>query len=284
MSFYSPLRYPGGKNKLAKFITSLCVDNDIDGHYVEPYAGGASVALHLLLNDYVAEVTINDFDKAIYAFWYSALNYTEKFCREIKNVDVTLKNWEKFKSIHDNKEIANIFDLGFATFFLNRTNHSGIINGGVIGGVEQKGKYKIDCRFNKDNLIERIRFIAIHKKNIHLYNMDALQLIDKIQSDGKNNNTLFYFDPPYYAKGPLLYMSYYKHGDHKKVSEAIQKIINANWIVSYDNVDEIKKLYIGCEKREYTLFHTVHKIKKGEEVLFFNKKLTIPSMIECDKS
>src|SRR3989344_1269509 len=155
MKFYSPLRYPGGKRKLANFFALVCEKNNINGHYVEPYTGGASVALHLLINGYVKEITINDLDRAIFAFWHSVLNDTEKFCNKIKATDITIKNWEKFKKIHKNKEKETLFNLGFATFFLNRANHSGVIDGGVIGGIGQKGVYKIDCRFNKKDLIER---------------------------------------------------------------------------------------------------------------------------------
>jgi len=173
MKFYSPLRYPGGKNRLAKFIVLICEKNNINGHYVEPYAGGASVALYLLINGYVKEITINDLDRGIYAFWYSVLNDTDKFCRKIRNTEITVGNWKKFKKIHSNAKTAKLFDLGFATFFLNRTNRSGVIDGGVIGGETQKGKYKINCRFNKKDLIKRIKLIASHKKNIHLYNWDA---------------------------------------------------------------------------------------------------------------
>jgi len=276
MKFYSPLRYPGGKNKLAKFIALICEKNNINGHYVEPYAGGASVALYLLVNGYVKEITINDFDRAIYAFWYSILSDTERFCRKIKDTEITVENWKKFKKIHKNKKAANLFDLGFATFFLNRTNHSGILNGGVIGGKDQKGKYKINCRFNKESLIERIKFIASYRVNIHLYNLDALELINKIQKESLNRNTIFYFDPPYYLKGPSLYMSYYRDNDHKKVSEEIKKMKNARWIISYDSVPQIKKLYLGFRKKEYSFPYVAYKVRKGKEVLFFSDNLLIP--------
>ncbi|MGB2580420.1 MAG: DNA adenine methylase, partial [Minisyncoccia bacterium] len=167
MKFYSPLRYPGGKNKLAKFVALVCEKNNISGHYVEPYAGGASVALHLLINGYVKEITINDFDRSIYAFWHSVLNNTEKFCKMIESADMTVRNWLEQKEVQKNKAKVGLLELGFSTFFLNRTNRSGVINGGVIGGLEQKGNFKIDCRFNKKELIERVRLIAGYKQNIH---------------------------------------------------------------------------------------------------------------------
>ncbi len=278
MKFYSPLRYPGGKNKLAKFVALVCEKNNINGHYVEPYAGGASVALHLLINGYVKEITINDFDRSIYAFWYSVLNDTKKLCNMIARAELTVENWQKQKDIQQNKKKADLLRLGFSTFFLNRTNRSGIINGGIIGGIKQEGNYKIDCRFNKKELIERIKFIAIHRKNIHLYNLDALDLIAKIEKKTKSKNIIFYFDPPYFLKGQSLYMNSYEPSDHKEVSDRIKKIKNAKWIVSYDNVPQIQALYKdkNVQKKNYYFTHIAYEPRKGEEVLFFSKDLIVP--------
>lgn len=266
--FYSPLRYPGGKNKLSKFIASICVKNDIKEHYVEPYAGGASVALYLLVNGYVREITINDLDRAIYAFWYSVLNDTDRLCNKIRNTEINLENWRKQKEIHNNKDNEkDLLKLGFATLFLNRTNYSGIIDGGMIGGVEQKGNYKLNCRFNKKDIIERIRLISKHKDNIHLENLDALELIKKVK---KNKNTIFYFDPPYFLKGQSLYMNSYEHSDHEKVSEEIKNIKNAHWIVSYDDTPQIQHLYKGVKKIDYSFSHTAYKARLGLESIFIS--------------
>ena len=72
-----------------------------------------------------------------------------------------MKEWEKQKRIYENTRSE--FLLGFATFFLNRTNYSGVITGGPIGGFEQKGQWKIDARFNKKSLIDRIERISYFK-------------------------------------------------------------------------------------------------------------------------
>lgn len=241
--FYSPLRYPGGKNKLSTFIAKIYVDNNINRHYVEPYAGGASIALFLLIEKKVERITINDFDRSIYAFWYSVLKNTKQLCDLIENTEINIENWQIAKNIQKNKSKAKLLDLGFSTFFLNRTNISGIINAGVIGGLKQKGNYKMDCRFNKKELIRRIKLIAKHKKQIEIYNLDALELVKKIRKESDNNKTIFYFDPPYYLKGSSLYMNHYKYNQHKEVSEVIKQIKNINWIVSYDNTPEIEKIY-----------------------------------------
>ena len=276
MKFYSPLRYPGGKNKLAKFIALVCEKNDVNGHYVEPYAGGASVALHLLLNKHVKEITINDQDRSVYAFWHSVLNRTDEFCARIEQTNVTVANWKKLRKIQNNKNKASLFDLGFSTFFLNRTNHSGIIMGGIIGGINQKGEYKIDCRFNKKELINRIKHIKQHRNKIHLHNLDALDLVRKLQQKSKSKKMVFYFDPPYYLKGPSLYMDHYTKNNHQKVVDEIRKIQNARWIVSYDNTPEIKRMFRGCKKKEYSFLHTAHHIREGKEVLFFSNNLMVP--------
>lgn len=269
--FYSPLRYPGGKNKLAKFIAQVCVDNNISGHYVEPYAGGASVALHLLIEGKVKKITINDYDRSIYAFWHSVLNKTDQLCNLIQNTKVNMKTWKKMKEVQKNKKNADLLELGFSTFFLNRTNRSGIINAGVIGGFDQKGEYKMDCRFNKEDLIRRIRLIAKHKKNIKLYKKDALKLIEKIKKDSNNKNTIFYFDPPYYLKGPGLYKNSYNDDDHKEVAREIEKIATIRWIVSYDNTSRIKELYQFAKNSfEFDLTHTAFVSRKGKEIIFLD--------------
>ncbi len=278
MDFNSPLRYPGGKNRLARLIALICEKNNITGHYVEPYAGGAAVALYLLLNGYVKEITINDLDRSVYAFWHSVLNYNHKFCDYVDDVEVSPKNWYKFRKIHQRKKQASLFELGFATFFMNRTNHSGILDAGMIGGVRQNGKYTIGCRFNKEELIRRIKQIGRYKKQIHVHNLDALSLIEKIQRRSENENTVFYFDPPYYQKGPSLYMNHYESDDHRKVASQIKKIKKSRWIVSYDNVSEIKKLYWDCNRKEYLLIHTAYNVHQGEEILFFSDKLKIPKI------
>jgi len=274
--FYSPLRYPGGKNKLANFIAKICVENNINGHYVEPYAGGASVALYLLLEKKVSKITINDYDRSIYAFWFAILKHTDIFCKMIENVEINIKSWEKAKEIQKNKKYSSLIQLGFSTFFLNRVNMSGIIDGGVVGGIKQDGVYKMDCRFNKRELINRIRKIAKFKKQIRLYNLDAIELIDKINNESRNKQTIFYFDPPYYLKGKSLYINHYIHDDHEKIGKIISKINNIHWIVSYDNTKEINKIYdwVRDDRRiEYTFFHTAHRAKEGREILFFSDSL-----------
>lgn len=279
---YSPLRYPGGKNKIAPFIAKLCVDNEINGHYVEPYSGGGAVAFFLLLEGFVERITINDKDRSVYAFWHSLLNQTNSLCTLIEKTNVTIEEWYKQREVQKDKKNADLLKLGFSTFFLNRTNRSGIISGGPIGGTDQNGKYNIDCRFNKPELIERIRLIASKKKNIRLYKKDAVKLVEKVQKESTNNNVIFYFDPPYFLKANSLYLNHYKPENHKKVSEIITSIQDINWIVSYDNVPEIRELYQNYPKKEFEFYHTAYEVREGKEILFFSPQLKTPDLENWD--
>jgi DNA adenine methylase len=245
---------------------------------VEPYAGGASVALFLLLEGYVSKITINDIDRSIYAFWHSVLYDTDNLCKLIRETKIDIPNWRKQKEIQKNKKHASLLELGFSTFFLNRTNVSGILHsGGAIGGVKQNGPYKLDCRFNKVVLIERIKTIAQNKNNISLFNLDALELVKKIKKEKESSSSsIFYFDPPYYLKGESLYMNYYDNDDHEGVNNVIKKIKSVHWIVSYDDVPQIRKMYSEFRKKRYTLLHSAYNTRIGKEVLFFSNGLKIP--------
>ena len=157
---YSPLRYPGGKARLATFLGDVITLNKIvNCTFVEPFAGGAGAALTLLFLEKVDSIIINDFDKAIYSFWDSILLDTDSFIEKLETVDLTIHEWERQKEIYNSVDSTKL-ELGFASFYLNRTNRSGIIEGGPIGGRNQSGKWKIDARFNRINLIERIKKIS----------------------------------------------------------------------------------------------------------------------------
>ena len=225
--------------------------------------------------------------------YYAVELYYDKGNINIKNVDIEFSNKELTNIVNerylktfniaivDNDKIINRIDFGVLNVMfydvINESSENGeFIDGGMIGGFAQKGTYKIDCRFNKRELIQRIQTIASHKKNIHLYNLDALDLIKKIGEELSGRATIFYFDHPYYLKGESLYLNFYDHSDHEDVSKAIRNIKNSRWVVSYDAANEIKDLYKGYKKIEYSLLHTAHTARMGEEVLFFSKNMSVP--------
>ena len=276
MDFVSPLRYPGGKAKVASFVQELIIQNNLlDGTYVEPYVGGGSVALCMLFNECVSDIYINDIDLSIYAFWHSILMDSERFCRLIHDTPVNMAVWKKQRDIQANKLKEDLLTVGFSTFFLNRTNRSGILNAGVIGGNDQTGKYKIDARYNKSNLIRRILRIAEYSDRIHLSNLDALELINDLRLK-LSEKTLFYFDPPYYVKGKGLYLNYYNDDNHREIATVIKKLDRYKWIISYDNVEFITSLYSDFRQQIFELNYSASNSGKGKEVMVFSNNLIIP--------
>jgi DNA adenine methylase len=271
----SPLRYPGGKWRISAFFERLIRLNDLSrSHYVEPYAGGASLALSLLFTGQVSEIHLNDLDPAIHAFWHSVLNHNLDFVELVMETPVTPEEWRKQKAVCFNPSGANKFRLGFATFFLNRTNHSGILNGGMIGGKEQQGTWKLDARFNRSELKRRIERIREFRSRIHLSCEDALQFLRNYKF---SKTALIYLDPPYFRAGRDLYLNAYRLSDHAAVSHFVRGL-RSPWIVSYDDVPVIRKLYKDIRSRRLQLLHTARSTRQGAEVLFFAPGLRIPKM------
>lgn len=267
---YSPLRYPGGKKKLAPFMGYMLEKMNIEnGTYIEPFAGGAGIALALLLEGSVDNIVINDYDKAIYSLWRAIVIESENLIDRIDQTDISIKEWNKQKNVYSTQNKKYSLDLAFATFYLNRTNRSGILKGGPIGGFSQTGNYKINARYNKEELIKRIRKIASKKNKIKVYNKEIVSFINKVLPQyGKE--ALVYFDPPYYNKGHELYKNFFEKKDHARIAELILNNVNSNWIITYDDTPEIIGLYKNkCIKR-YDLNYSVANTGKKSEVMIFD--------------
>jgi DNA adenine methylase len=268
--YYSPLRYPRGKTILYPFIVGKIEESGLrDVTYVEPFAGGAGAALALLFNEVVDRIVINDLDKAIYAFWRSAIFESERFIEKIERTPVTVKEWRKQKAIYENKR-AKRFDRGFATFFLNRTNKSGILNGGPIGGLDQTGTWKIDARYNKKGLIQRIRDIVEYKGRITVTNEDGVDLVSHYL---RQKNTFVYLDPPYYEKAADLYLNIFEDKDHARLAKKLNAHPDATWLLTYDNEPEIRKLYTERTVVDFSLSYNAYESRRGEELMILSDRL-----------
>ncbi len=275
---YSPLRYPGGKAKIYDVVKNiLAVNNLLGGTYVEPFAGGAGLAIKLLLKNDVKRIILNDIDPAIFCFWNAVLNNPDDFCNAIDNAELSVAEWQRQREIFKQGNCGNEFEFAFSVFYLNRTNVSGILNGGIIGGIAQKGTYKIDARFNKETLKQRIRAIASKKHDIILYNLDAKEFI---AGNYLNNYLKIFinFDPPYVNKGAQLYKDSFNKNDHMELYSCISKCTK-RWIVTYDIGDFIGKLYSKYRSEQITITYSAKRKTKKNEYMFFSKNLIIPDKI-----
>jgi DNA adenine methylase len=273
----SPLRYPGGKGKVANFIKLLFLQNDLVGHeYVEPYAGGASVALSLLFEDFASHIHINDIDRSVHAFWRAVLDDTDGLCRRIVETPLTVDQWLHERGVQTDAD-AEPLDLAFSTFVLNRANRSGIINqGGVIGGLDQTGPWKLDARYNREALVRRINKIARFRTRITLTNLDAAELLIR-WTTGAESPAMLYLDPPYYVKGAELYQNWYDHDDHVAIASLVRRLQHP-WVVSYDAVSAVTEMYRRPKTTmlRYGLQYSARERHAGDEVMFFSKRLAVP--------
>ena len=274
---YSPLRYPGGKNCIFPFMSKFFYENDLVGiPYAEPYAGGAGLALHLLIEGYVSKIYINDLDPCIYLFWKAILNRTDEFCQWMESVPVNLDTWRHYKDLYKKGIEVDEFEIAKCTFYLNRTNISGVLDAGPIGGYSQTSKYKIDARFNKKDLIKKIRIIESRKRDILLSNYDGVEFIKSLNR--KHSEVFIYLDPPYVEKGHFLYMNCFKEEDHIQLSRFVSKI-NKKWMVSYDMNDLILQSYSKWNMIQYQLLQCTSNCKKNE-ILVFSSKLEFSESIK----
>jgi DNA adenine methylase len=275
MRFYSPLRYPGGKAFLASELEGIIKTIGLDKPtYVEPYAGGAGAALFLLMNDKVQRIVINDLDKAIYAFWKSATEKSEQFAKKILTTPITIAEWKRQKQIYLN-ENADMFERGFATFFLNRTNRSGVMNAGPIGGKRQEGSYKINAKYNKKDLAERIRKIGEYKEKIEVLNEDGIKLAKRYLSQ---KNVFIYLDPPYFKKGAMLYLNHYDEDDHKKLADLLNAHADEHWVLTYDETAKIRSLYPKRARKRLYLNYRVHDssmTRQARELMIFSDLIRV---------
>lgn len=260
-------------------ITAILQENNLKlPHYAEPYAGGASLALALLFGGQVSDIHLNDVDAGIWSLWHSILNDTDALVNLIEAVDVTVPEWRNQREIYRGADISDPLKLGFATFFLNRTNRSGIIGtAGVIGGLAQEGNYKIDCRFNKDELVRRIKRIRKYKNRIHLTRLDALQFL-RCDSGLFPKRTFLAIDPPYFAKGSSLYTSFYSPHDHADVAQAILAL-DRPWVLTYDAAAEISALYKERPQFLFDIKYSLQTKRIGTELLIASSALQLPEVI-----
>jgi DNA adenine methylase len=266
----SPLRYPGGKASLAGFFNAIIARRGLDT-YVEPYAGGAGAAIELLLTDCVSEIVINDLDPAIYCFWYAITHSASSFLDRLADTPLTLDEWRTQQEIYRSGDQGDGLALGFATFYLNRTNRSGVMNAGVIGGQRQEGRYRIDARYDKDSLAKRIKAIADQHHRIKVTNEDGVRTIRRAI---RRKAALIYADPPYYDKGSFLYLNSFGDAQHEELASVLNARADRNWILTYDDHEPIRNLYADRKHFNFKLHYSAHQRTQVAELMVISDNLS----------
>jgi DNA adenine methylase len=260
----SPLRYPGGKSGLYRRLRALIRDAGLAGcTYVEPYAGGAGAGLGLLVTGQVSRVVINDLDPAVHAFWSTVTTEPGYLMDRIRSTPLDVDEWRRQREVYNAADLADVPALGFATFYLNRTNRSGVLNGGPIGGLDQTGNYKIAARFNRDDLIERLRILSLYATSIVASRDDG---IDTIREYAPQDDTFIYADPPYFEKAGSLYLNAFSENDHAALAGVLNGFANRRWLLTYDQVPQVDDLYAERRRRSFGLNYSAHRVVKATEV------------------
>lgn len=276
MRYVSPLRYPGGKAKFAPYFTRLIRAQEATiTRYAEPFAGGAGAALHLLTDGVVDHIHINDINPGIAAFWRSVFKQDDALARKVEAAEVTLDAWHQARSVYRNPIDVDDLELGFATFFLNRTNRSGILNARPIGGLQQTGRWLIDARYNAPELARRIRHLSTLGSKVRVTQLDALDFLKTFE---QRRDTLVYVDPPYIQQGEELYMQVFGEAQHQALADRLGTT-KLPWVLTYDAHERVHtELYRDMRCAGYQIAHTAQNRGLGNETIVFSANLVLPDM------
>jgi len=269
----SPLRYPGGKTRLYDKVVGLLKENELhDVVYVEPFCGGCGLAVKLLLTGNVASIVINDINPAIYAFWHCVLNETDDLCSRVTDCSVTIDERDRQLVILRDARNHSTIDVAFATLFVNRTSISGILNAGPVGGRGQEGRDKLDARFKKRVLIDKVTAIADKRRAISLHNLDVFDFVERILPELESTRVFVNFDPPYVKKGQELYLDHFSWEDHRRLRDRVSRC-RQHWIVTYDYSESVLDLYSPFKYERVRVNHSAGTMKKGDEVIIYSQTL-----------
>lgn len=267
-SVATPLRYPGGKSVLSAHVARLVEACGCRDMYVEPYAGGAGVALRLLAEGKVSGIVVNDVDAGVHAFWDAVVNDHARFMRLFDRVDPTMGQWRHWRAVL--RDPSDELERGFAFFFLNRTCRSGIVDGGVIGGLAQQGRYRVDARYNKSALRDRLGFLGRNADRIEVRGSDGA---DVVRARAGRAGVFVYADPPYVAKGASLYASAFDEARHGMLADALTGCRDGVWMLTYDDAPLVRELYAGLPGGLYSLRYSAARHCAARELMVYSPAL-----------
>jgi DNA adenine methylase len=275
----TPFRYPGGKAFMFPAIVEHLESKEMSQvkNYAEPYCGGAGAAIRLLSQDRVERIFLNDFDWRVYAAWKSMLDESSRFLNFIEKVPINISTWYKMRDIVEgaSSSESDPFQVGTATFYLNRTNRSGIIVGaGPIGGYDQIGNWKIDARFPRQGLANRISWLAQNRHRIALSNRDGLSFL-KEMAPNHGCDTFYFIDPPYVKAGSRLYMNSMTESIHRSLAKYLVKERSdiRHWMVTYDDDPLIRHSYADASIDILSVKYSLQKKRMAGELLILPARI-----------
>ena len=274
----SPLRYPGGKACLVPFLGEVIEKNKLSaGTFVEPFAGSAAAAIHLLVGEHVERIAINDFDYNIFCFWWAVLHRSDDLIDLFDSTPITVENWRMQQAIYARPGRLSKVRVGFATLFLNRCNRSGIlVSAGPIGGYQQTGKWRIDARFDRKAIINQIQRIAAFQTRIEVHNRDGIEFLQRIIGRRSSvRETLVFLDPPYFEKGDRLYKTDFDYRKHYRLSKHLLSSASYPWALTYDRNAVSQKLYRSRKPIGYNLPYAAYDSRAGAEILVRSPRLKV---------
>ena len=248
----SPLRYPGGKRRLVRYMDRFFELNELRPDlFVEPFAGGASVSLHVLQRGLAERVILVDRDPLVAGFWKTVFDLagSEWLINQVETIPVTLERWHYFKEAQP----ANDRERALACLFLNRTSFSGILHwrAGPLGGHAQRSDYPIGCRFPRETLVRRIREISAYRDRVTVWGESwrrALTRVAQMQEARTVGSVCYYLDPPFFEKADHLYRHHFEERDHAELRDALL-VLEEDWILSYDVAEGLHRLWDGADSR-----------------------------------
>lgn len=246
------------------------------------------------------------------ALWTAVIYYPEQFC---DMVDVFQPSVDKFfeykKSLRDytnllkvqagitltkqnyiicteyfTKEdcIRYVVTTALHKLAIHQMSYSGLgtVAGGPMGGLSQNSDYKVDCRWSPNYIKSKIKKYhkLLSQKNIRYQTCSdydwtsILADCNRFSEENKDYKCFIYLDPPYYEKGPEPYQFYFTEQEHEVLSKCLKEVKHP-WLLSYDNVKEIRDFYSWANIKEVKINYTINKSRNNTELLISNTDLIV---------
>ncbi len=269
----SVLRYPGSKARFSSFIArTISLNAGRPRLFVEPFCGGASVSIALLEDGVVDEIAINDVDPLIAQLWSTVFSKAgaEWLAQRVGDVPLSVEEWKRQKALTP----ASQREAALKCLYLNRTSFNGIIHqSGPLGGWGQKN-IKIDVRFNRRRLADRILALSELRSKVTVANQGWRAFCERFAEDER---AVIYLDPPYYHKAEQLYGHVFDEDEHEALRDFLRKL-SRPWLLSYDDAQEVRDLYedVTSKARVIDNTYSTHPLGGcafvGRELVYTNMK------------